>query len=83
MRGRVKGTRAFKAFVTDLNGWIARRNVTVENVEHVVSERRGFEEVIIHLDGETGRVDLPLAIATSARPTDGSTSCGSTPAPGH
>lgn len=25
VRGRVKGTRAFNAFVTDLNGWIARR----------------------------------------------------------
>jgi len=62
VRGRVKGTRAFKAFVTEINGWIARRNVTVENVEHVVTERRGFEEVVLHLDGETGRVDLPLAI---------------------
>jgi len=62
VRGRIKGTRAFKAFVTEINGWIARRNVTVENVEHVVSEGRGFEEVVLHLDGETGRVDLPLAI---------------------
>ena len=70
VRGRVKGTRAFKAFVTDLNGWIARRNVTVENVEHVVSERRGFEEVVLHLDGETGRVDLPLAIVAD-READG------------
>ena len=70
VRGRVKGTRAFEAFVTEMNGWIARRNVTVENVEHVVSERRGFEEVVLHLDGETGRVDLPLAIVAD-READG------------
>ena len=44
--------------------------VTVENVEHVVSERRGFEEVVLHLDGETGRVDLPLAIVAD-READG------------
>jgi hypothetical protein len=70
VRGRVKGTRAFKAFVTEINGWIARRNVTVENVEHVVSEGRGFEEVVLHLDGETGRVDLPVAIVAD-READG------------
>jgi SnoaL-like domain len=70
IRGRVKGARAFKAFVTDLNGWIARRNVTVENVGHVVTERRGFEEVVLHLDGETGRVALPLAIVAD-READG------------
>jgi hypothetical protein len=46
VRGRVKGTRAFEAFVTEMNAWIARRNVSVEDVEHVVSERRGFEEVV-------------------------------------
>ena len=62
VRGRVKGAQAFEAFVTDLNAWIARRNVSVEDVEHVVTERRGFEEVVLHLDGETGRVDLPIAI---------------------
>ena len=70
VRGRVKGTRAFKAFVANMNEWIAQRNVTVENVEHVVTERRGFEEVVLHLDGQTGRVDLPLAIVAD-READG------------
>jgi hypothetical protein len=70
VRGRVKGTRAFEAFVSDMNAWIARRNVTVENVAHVVTGRRGFEEVVLHLDGETGRVDLPLAIVAD-REDDG------------
>ncbi|MFL5840474.1 MAG: nuclear transport factor 2 family protein [Thermoleophilaceae bacterium] len=69
-RGRVKGARALKAFVTDMNASIARRNVSVEDVEHVVTERRGFEEVVLHLDGETGRVDLPVAIVAD-READG------------
>jgi SnoaL-like domain len=70
VRGRVKGRRAFEAFVTEMNAWIARRNVTVENVEHVITQRRGFEEVVLHLDGETGRVALPVAIVAD-REDDG------------
>jgi hypothetical protein len=70
VRGRVKGTHAFSAFVTEMNAWIARRNVTVENVAHVVSKRHGFEEVVLHLDGETGRVELPVAIVAD-REDDG------------
>src|ERR1700759_772395 len=70
VRGRVKGKRAFGAFVSEMNAWIARRNVTVENVAHVVTARRGFEEVVLHLDGETGRVDLPVAIVAD-REDDG------------
>ena len=70
VRGRVKGRRAFEAFVREMNAWIARRNVTVENVAHVVTGRRGFEEVLLHLDGETGRIDLPLAIVAD-REDDG------------
>ena len=59
-----------------------RPNVSVEDVEHVVTERRGFEEVILHLEGGAGRVDLPLAIVADRSPTDGSTNCGSTSAAG-
>ena len=35
VRGRVKGAQAFEAFVTDLNAWIARRNVSVEDAPAV------------------------------------------------
>ena len=70
VRGRVKGARAFKAFVTEMNAWITRRNISVEDVGHVVTERRGFEEVVLHLDGETGRVALPIAIVAD-RQADG------------
>src|SRR5271154_6334243 len=60
VRGRVKGARAFEAFVTETNAWLARRKVSVEHVEQVVTERRGFEEVLLHLDGESGGLELPF-----------------------
>ena len=53
-----------------MDAWIARRNVSVQDVDHVVTERRGFEEVVLQLDGETGRVELPLAIVAD-READG------------
>ena len=69
VRGRVKGLRAFEAFVTDTNGWLRQHNVTVEDVGHVVLERRGFEEVVLHVDGDNGPVDLPVAIVAD-HPSD-------------
>ncbi|HXN39408.1 MAG TPA: hypothetical protein VN892_15330, partial [Solirubrobacteraceae bacterium] len=44
VRGRVKGTRAFEAFVSETSSWIRRHNVSVEDVQHVITERHGFEE---------------------------------------
>jgi hypothetical protein len=64
VRGRIKGAREFEALVTATNAWLSQHNVSVEDVERVITERRGFEEVVLHLDGETGRVDLPVAIVT-------------------
>ena len=66
LRGRIKGARAFEAFVAETNAWIAQCNISIEDVEHVVTERRGFEEVVLHLDRE--RVDLPVAIVADRRP---------------
>jgi hypothetical protein len=67
VRGRIKGARAFEAFVTETSAWLAHRNVSVEDVDYVITERRGFEEVVLHLDAETGRVDLPVAIVADHR----------------
>ena len=67
VRGRIKGTRAFEAFVTETSAWLKQRNVSVEDVAHVVTERGGFGEVVLHLDGETGRVDLPVAIVSESQ----------------
>jgi hypothetical protein len=70
VRGRVKGKRAFETFVAETNAWVRQRNVTIEDVEQVICERRGFEEVVLHLDGESGRIALPVAIV-SDHPSDG------------
>jgi hypothetical protein len=67
VRGRIKGTRAFEAFVIKTNAWLAERNVSVEGVEHVVTKRRGFEEVVLHVDAASGRVALPVAIVADRR----------------
>jgi hypothetical protein len=71
VRGRVKGTRAFEAFVSETSSWLRRHNVSVEDVEHIITERHGFEEVLLHLDGQNGRIDLPVAIVADFRPDGG------------
>jgi hypothetical protein len=68
VRGRVKGVGAFRAWVTEMNEWLAQRNVSVRDVERVVTERSGFEEVVLEFDHETGRVELPHALVADHRP---------------
>jgi hypothetical protein len=70
VRGRIRGARAFEAYVRDTNAWLREREASVENVEYVVAGRCGFVEVVLHLDGETGRVDLPVAVV-SEKQSDG------------
>jgi hypothetical protein len=65
--GRIKGRRAFEAYVAETNAWFAQRNVTVEEVALVLTEERGCEEVILHYDGDGGRVDLPFAMVADHR----------------
>jgi ketosteroid isomerase-like protein len=67
VRGRIRGTRAFETFVIDTNAWIGERNVSIENVEVVAAPRRGFAEVVLHLDGASGRVELPVAVVADKR----------------
>ena len=68
MRGRVKGARAFEAFVSETSSWLRQRNVSVEEVEHLITDRYGFEEVVLHLDGDSGRVELPVAVVADRLP---------------
>ena len=37
VRGRIKGARAFAEFVTEMTAWFKQRNVSVEDVERVVT----------------------------------------------
>jgi hypothetical protein len=68
VRGRIRGARAFEAYVIETKAWLSERNVSVEDVELVAEERRGFGEVVLHLDGESGRVDLPVAEVADREP---------------
>ncbi|HXD59436.1 MAG TPA: nuclear transport factor 2 family protein [Thermoleophilaceae bacterium] len=65
VRGRVRGTRAFEAFVAETKEWLSRNNASIEDVERVVEDRYGFAEVVLHLDDA---VDLPVAIVNDRRP---------------
>lgn len=69
VRGRIRGTRAFKAYVADTNAWLRHGDATIENVEYVVAGNSGFAEVILHLHGERA-VDLPVAVV-SEKGSDG------------
>jgi hypothetical protein len=62
VRGRIRSVRAFEAFVIETKAWLSRRNGSVEDVEIIRAGRRGVGEVVLHLDGKTGRVGLPVAI---------------------
>jgi hypothetical protein len=67
VRGRIRGVRAFEAYVVETNAWLSGHNASVEDVEHVAAGRGGFAEVVLHLDGEAGPVDLPVAILADKR----------------
>src|SRR4051794_29046443 len=62
VHGRVRGVEAFTSFVADTRAWLAQHDVTVEDLGHVILEEHGFEEVVLHLQAETGPVDLPVAV---------------------
>ncbi len=67
VRGRIRGARAFEAYVVDTNAWLSRHSASVEDVEHVVADGAGFGEVVLHLAGEAERVDLPVVIVAAKR----------------
>jgi hypothetical protein len=68
VRGRIRGERAFLSYVAGMNEWLTQRNIEIEDVDHLAAIGHGFEEVILHLDVPTGRVDVPVAIAAERQP---------------
>jgi len=69
IRGRVKGVRAFSEYVIETNAWLEASNGTIEDVGHMIlTSHRGVGEAVLHLDGETGPIDLPVAIASDRQP---------------
>jgi hypothetical protein len=63
VRGRVRGREAFERFVAETNAWLTAKHAVVENVERIIQPHRGVEEALITVDGDGGRVELPVAIA--------------------
>jgi hypothetical protein len=70
VRGRVRGRHAFERFVPEINAWLSERNAVFSPVERIITGRRGIEETVMTLDGETGRVEVPVAVAAD-RADDG------------
>jgi SnoaL-like domain len=68
VRGRIRGERAFTTYVAETRAWLEERDAEIEDVGYIRTERRGVGEVILHLGGEDGRVDLPVAVAADRRP---------------
>src|SRR3954470_14557749 len=62
VRGRIRGARAFEAYFDEMQAMFRDRITSVEDVDHVLVEGHGFEEVVVHFDGDAGRGGLPVAI---------------------
>jgi hypothetical protein len=63
VRGRVRGRRAFERFVTETNAWLTARNAVAGPVDRIITPRRGIEETVLTLDGDDGRIAVPVAVA--------------------
>ena len=62
LRGRVKGLRAFAWFVAYTNSWLEETNAVSDSVDRCITSQRGVEEIVLTLDGDDGRFELPVAI---------------------
>src|SRR3954454_10862684 len=65
VRGRVKGVAAFERFVSELRTWLTEHSAAPEDVDFVLTPGRGVEELILHLDTDDGRSEVPVAIASA------------------
>jgi hypothetical protein len=63
VRGRVKGRRAFERFVAETNAWLTASDAVISPVERIITPRRGIEETVLTLEGDHGRIEVPIAIA--------------------
>jgi hypothetical protein len=68
LRGLIEGEYEFREFVADTERWVREREARVEDVHRAVLERRGFEEIVVHLGGARGAIDLPHAMVADHGP---------------
>lgn len=67
VRGRVLGATAFRAFVLQAHAWLREHRASVADVEHVILDGHGFEEVVLHYDSDEGTADVPIAVVADRR----------------
>jgi hypothetical protein len=63
IRGRVEGRRAFERFIHDTNAWLNASNAVCDPARRIITPGRAIEETLVTLDGDQGRIELPVAIA--------------------
>jgi hypothetical protein len=68
LRGTIEGEYDFREFVAASDRWLKEHGATVEDVRRVVLERRGFEEVVIHLGGDGDGLGLPHGLVADHSP---------------
>jgi SnoaL-like domain len=63
IQGRVRGRRAFERFVAEINAWLNDRNAVFGDVERILTPEREIEQTVMTVDGDEGRVEVPVAVA--------------------
>jgi hypothetical protein len=66
--GRIRGASAFRRFVAYTTGWMHDSGVSVEDVDAIRTPSRGVEEFVLHVPGDGGRTELPMALAADLDP---------------
>ena len=67
IRGRVRGRPAFERFVTETNAWLTEHNAAFSPVERIITPRRAVEEIVMTVDVDRGRFEMPVAVAADRR----------------
>jgi hypothetical protein len=63
---RLTGVPFFDGLMTTT--WMAESNVTVEDVDSILTPERAIDELVLHVDGDAGPVDLPMTLAADLGP---------------
>ena len=70
IQGEITGVRAFEDFVTEMGRWLTDHKASFGEPEILLTEPRGFEEVLISFDTDDGRVQLPHALVADHDPEE-------------
>ncbi|MFT3865587.1 MAG: hypothetical protein QM729_15060 [Solirubrobacterales bacterium] len=68
LRGLVEGEYEFREFVADTERWLRERQARIADVHRGGLAQRDFEEVVVHLAGPEGPIELPHAMVADHGP---------------